>query len=90
MPAPDQTEAAETLALNALAFLAESPEALARFVAASGLAPESLSERAGEPEFLGAVLDFLLADDELLVAFCERQSLEPRFVHGARRLLSED
>lgn len=90
MRTPDQKEAAETLALNALAFLAESPDALARFVAASGLTPESLRVRAVEPEFLGAVLDFLLADDELLIAFCERQSLEPRFVHSARRILSGD
>ncbi|HEY8696543.1 MAG TPA: DUF3572 domain-containing protein [Rhizomicrobium sp.] len=90
MRTPDQKEAAETLALNALAFLAESPDGLARFVAASGLSPESLRERAAEPDFLGAVLDFLLADDELLIAFCELQSLEPRFVHSARRILSGD
>jgi uncharacterized protein DUF3572 len=90
MRTPDQKEAAETLALNALAFLAESPDALARFVAASGLTPESLRERAAEADFLGAVLDFLLADDELLIDFCERQSLEPRFVHAARRILSGD
>lgn len=85
-----QRASAETIALKALAFLAESPDSLDTFMAASGLTPEMLKARAGEPEFLGAVLDFLLAQEELLVAFCEAESLEPRFVHAARRALSGD
>src|ERR1051325_8699700 len=78
-----QRASAETIALKALAFLAESPDSLATFMAASGLTAEMLKARAGEPEFLGAVLDFLLSQEELLVAFCEAESLEPRFVHTA-------
>lgn len=33
--------------------------------------------RAGDPEFLGFVLDFLLSDEAALVAFAEESGLSP-------------
>jgi hypothetical protein len=79
--------AAETLALKVLAFLAGESEALARFLALSGLPPEELRQRAGEPLLLAAVLDFVLGDDKLLLAFAEGEGVDAKLVHAARRAL---
>jgi hypothetical protein len=81
---------AETTALQALAFIAGSPDALHRFVAVSGADAASLRRRAGEPEFLSAVLDYLLANEELLTQFCEIESLAARTVHLAAAQLNGD
>jgi len=76
---------AEITALNALAFLAQSQDVIDRFVQTSGIDPADLRHRAGDADVLAAVLDYLLADDTLLTAFCEAHSLGPRDVHLARR-----
>jgi Protein of unknown function (DUF3572) len=76
-------EAPEIIGLKALAFLAGDSEALERFVALSGADAASIRARAAEPEFLTAVLDYLLANETLLLAFCETESLEPRDIHVA-------
>ena len=80
-------ENAEILALKGLAFLANAPDSLDRFLALSGIGGGELRERAEEPEFLAAVLDFLLSDEPLLTAFCEAEALDAKAVHGARRTL---
>jgi hypothetical protein len=82
-----QRDAAETLALEALAWLATSDEDLIRFVEASGVGAEELRERAGEADVLRAVLDFVLADDARLLSFCAGHDVEPRDVHMARHAL---
>jgi hypothetical protein len=64
-------EPAETLALRALAWLAADDDLLGRFLGASGAAPGDLSSGAADPLFLAAVLDFLLTDDSLVIAFCD-------------------
>lgn len=64
-------ESAETLALRALAWIAADDDLLARFLAASGAAPSDLAAGASDLRFLGAVLDFVLTDDSLVIAFCD-------------------
>jgi len=78
---------AETLALEALAFVAGSAADLARFVENSGITPDELRARAEEPAVLAAVLAFLLADDERLLAFCAEQGVVPKDVHRAEHAL---
>ena len=78
---------AETLALRALAQLAGETDILLRFLALSGLEIDDLRARAGEPEVLGAVLDFILADDGLLRSFAAAEEIDPKRVHAARRAL---
>ena len=78
---------AETLALKALAYLAHSPDDLERFVALSGVTLTDLKDRAEDPENLAAVLDFILATDELVTGFCETVEIDPRDLHAARRAL---
>jgi hypothetical protein len=82
-----QRNDAETLALKGLAWLAGDPDLLARLLAATGLEPDDLRERAGDPELLAAVMDFLLSEDALLGQFCAAEDVKPLTMHRARRLL---
>lgn len=68
-------EYAETLALSALVWMAGQEDALHRFVAQTGIGPETFRGRAADPAFLGAVLDFLLTEDALVIAFCDAESI---------------
>ncbi len=72
MPAP---ESAETLALRALAWIAGDAEMLTHFMNATGAQAGDLAARAGDAEFLGSVLDFVLMDDAWIVAFCDVEGL---------------
>lgn len=78
---------AEALALRALAHLAGAEPSMARFLAASGLAPADLARRAAEPELLAGVLDFLLANEAELLSFCAACGLEPELPARAREYL---
>ena len=80
-------EAAETLAIQALAFIAEEPERLGAFLAASGIGPEAIREAAREPGFLAGVLDHMLGDESLLLAFADSAGLDPASIARARRAL---
>jgi hypothetical protein len=77
-------ERAEILALEALAWLAGQPDAVAKFLTMSGLDASDLRRAVGDSGLQGSVLDFLLADDKLLLDFCESASLKPQAVHTAR------
>ncbi len=78
---------AATTALNGLAYLVGSGEGLDRFLSLSGIDPATLRARVDETDFLVSVLDFLLADEELLVGFCDTTSIDVRAVHMARHIL---
>jgi hypothetical protein len=80
---------AETVALKCLAFIAGTPEALIRFLNASGASATGLRERTTDPGFLSAVLDFVLSDDGLLAEFCRAESLSARSIHLAAAELGE-
>ena len=77
MPTTFPPATAQTIALKALGFLVESPAAVARFLAETGADSLILRQKAGDPEFLAAVVDFLMADDSLAEAFCESEALDP-------------
>ncbi|GAA0596421.1 DUF3572 domain-containing protein [Caenispirillum bisanense] len=78
---------AETVGLQALAFLAADDRLLDRFLALTGMGPAELREGAQDPMVLGAVLDFLLADDSLVLAFAAASDLSPEAPGQARRAL---
>jgi hypothetical protein len=75
---------AEALAIDALAFMAEDLERLTRFLELTGLAPSSLRAAASEPGFLGSVLDYLMADEALLLAYSANRRLDPAVIVRAR------
>jgi hypothetical protein len=78
---------AEILALKGLAFLANDAAGLEQFLAITGITAPELRQRAEEPEFLAALLDFLMTDEPLLKAFCEAEMLDAQTLHSARRAL---
>jgi hypothetical protein len=80
-------ENAETVALQALAWLAGEEDHLARFMGLAGLSVDELRARAAEPAFLGGVLDFVLENEALLLAFAEAAGLKPEAVARVRRQL---
>jgi len=81
-------EAAETLAIQALTFLANQPERLARFLAATGIGPDSLRKAAREPLFLAGVLDHLATDELLLKEFAAEAEIDPLAIGDARAALA--
>lgn len=81
-------EWAETVAIQALGFLAAEPDRLGRFLALTGIAPESLRAAAGEPNFLLGVLDYLAGDDALLQEFAMASELPPEDAIKARDMLA--
>jgi hypothetical protein len=74
---PMERDAAEMLALQALGWIAGQEEMSSAMLGASGAGVDDLRERAGDPEFLGFVLDFLLSDEQALLAFCEDAQIKP-------------
>jgi hypothetical protein len=80
-----QRETAETLAIEALGYIAGEPEALGRFLSISGIGPATLRRAAADPAFLAGVLDFLLSDEPLLIAFAGHAGIPPERVAKARR-----
>lgn len=64
---------AETLALEALGWLASHDDLLPVFLGSTGASGDDLKARAADAEFLGSVLDFLLMDDAWVVAFCDAE-----------------
>ena len=80
-------EAAETLALRALAWIAGEERLSGAFLAASGASAEDMTLRAGDAEFLGFVLDFLLADEPALLDFTAAAGLPRESPMRARAAL---
>jgi hypothetical protein len=84
---PETSEEAEIIGLKVLGFLAAEPERLQRFMDLSGLDVGAIRSRAGEPAFLGALLDHVLADQSLLLIFAEEHGLKPERIVQLRRKL---
>ncbi|MDH2325296.1 DUF3572 domain-containing protein [Cereibacter sp. SYSU M97828] len=72
LPAREQ---AEKIAIGALAWLAAQPDLLPEFLASTGASADNLRHAALQPEFLGAVLDFILAEDARVVAYCDEAGI---------------
>lgn len=71
----NRQEAAETLALQALTWLAGNDDLFPAFLGATGASAADIAADAGKPAFLGSVLDFVLTDDAWVTAFCDAQGL---------------
>jgi hypothetical protein len=80
-------EAAETLAVAALAFLASEPEHLGGFLAATGVGPDQIRKAARDRAFLSGVLDHFSGNEPLLIAFAQHAGIDPTEVERARILL---
>lgn len=78
---------AEAVALRALAWMAGAGDLLGGFLAATGLRPQDLRARAGDPDLLAAVLDHLMAEEPRAAAFCAAEGLAPEELQRARARL---
>ena len=78
----------DDVAIQALSFLAADPERLERFMALSGLTPETLRAAANGSGFLVAVLEHVLADESLVLAFAANAGLAPERIAAARAALA--
>ena len=91
-PAKDQSStgvgAHEDLAVEALGFLAADETRLERFLAVTGLGPGNLRRAAAGPGFLRSVLDYVAADEALLLAFAANAGRKPEQVGQAIRALA--
>jgi len=85
--AEQRQTAAEELAIAALSFIAAEPERLDRFLAVTGIGPQSIREAAREPQFLAGVLDHIAGDERLLMAFAAESEIDPSDVIPARDTL---
>ena len=80
--------AAEAVAIQALAFLADNDERLGLFLSLTGLGPETVRQAAREPGFLLAVLDHIAQDEALLLSFAAASGLPPATIATARDRLA--
>lgn len=80
-------DAAETIGLQALAFIASDDELLPQLFALTGIGADDIRNEASDPDFLAGVLDFLLLEDRRLLDFCETAGLKPQEPKRARQAL---
>lgn len=79
---------ARELAADALGFIASDPGMIAALLAGSGLQPGDLREAAGKPEFDLFLLDFILQEDDRVLAFAADRAVRPETVLQARQWLA--
>jgi hypothetical protein len=80
-------EDAEAVAIRGLAFLAADSERLVRFLALTGLAPDEVRTASERPSFLAGVLQHIMEDDRIALAFATEQSLTGEELDAAARAL---
>ena len=78
---------AETYALTVLTWLVANDDLLPLFLGSTGASGDDLRANAKSPEFLGAVLDFVLMDDAWVTMACEDKRLAPELMSQARQSL---
>ena len=86
---PLAAEVAEVLAIQALGFIAQDEERLGRFLAITGMGPAEIREAARDRHFLAGVLDYLVGDEDLLVAFASHAGVDPTTIAIAQQALAE-
>lgn len=68
-------ESAELVGLQALEWLVGHEELMPVFLGSTGASASDVRENAGDPAFLGAVLDFIMMDDDWVRAMCDHAGL---------------
>ncbi len=88
MTIPD-TNDPEALALSALGWCLSDQARAERLLALTGLTPDDLRARLGEPSVLAAILGFLESHEPDLVACAEALGASPSTLVEARRRLEQ-
>ena len=77
-------EYADSIALQALQYLAGDTELLSQFFALTGMAPDDLRQTSGTTEFKAGLLDFYLSNEPALIAFSANCDIAPEDIQKAR------
>jgi hypothetical protein len=85
----DKRERAQEIAIAALGYIAADPELLPRFLAITGIEPQSIRTAAQEPGFLAGVLHFIAAHEPTLMSFAESTGIQPDAIVQAMRALPQ-
>ena len=80
--------AAETVAVQALSFIASDPERLGSFLASTGIGPGDIRAAAREPLFLAGMLDHLANNEPVMMVFAAEAGVEPASILAARDALA--
>ncbi len=88
MPGLHDHETAQALALRAIEWLLRDPYRTERFEAGTGMAVAALAQRLEDDATLAAVLEYLLGDESLLLAFVADAEVEADLPRRAWMLLS--
>ncbi|UJW73343.1 DUF3572 domain-containing protein [Rhizobium sp. SL42] len=80
---------AEATAVAVLGWLASEPDMLSRFLALSGVRPDQMRQAVNDPGFLAGMLDFLMAHEPTLMAFCTATGTKPETVMAAAQRYSQ-
>ena len=83
-------ETARQLALDAFLFLVGDPLRITKFLGATGMEAAALRAHAGEDATLVAVLEYLLADESLLLVFAANGGHDPAAIAPALMRLQRD
>ena len=86
--AKDQADP-EIVAIRALAFIAEDPDRLERFLQLTGTRPETLRSGAGTPGFLSGVMQQIVGWEPWLLEFAAYAEMAPGDVVRAADQLAE-
>ena len=79
---------ASLIALKALAYIAAEEERLSRFLLLTGVEADYVPSAMESPEFQAAVLEYLMADEPTMLAFCSAEQIEPEQPAAALRVLA--
>ena len=82
------TERAETIAAEILGFLAADDERMSRFFGLTGMDLDALRAATRAPGFAESMLDYLTADEPLLVAFAAAHDYDPAKIEAVRMSLT--
>lgn len=79
---------AEEVAVGALSYLATDEERLNRFLDVTGLTPATLRRAAASSGFLASVLDYVVADERLVLGLADNLGMPPERIVQAQTALS--
>ncbi|PIE15679.1 MAG: hypothetical protein CSA68_06580 [Rhodobacterales bacterium] len=82
-----QQKQAEIRAIDVLVWLIRNNELLPVFLSATGVTAQDLRDQAGNPVFLGSVLDFVMLDDAWVMACCDQLGWPYEVLMQARQAL---
>jgi hypothetical protein len=79
---------AQNVAISAFAYITADEERLERFLAISGLRPDTIRSAASSPGFFAAILDYVASDEPLLIALAKELNTRPERIMQAHWTLS--